>query len=81
MCQLSSEKPVVYCFRSRLNVMAAFFKLFLFRYLSVGVPVYFVVKEGQDYTSLEGANEICGTTGCNNNSLVEQISIMAKIPD
>ena len=47
----------------------------------MGAPVYFVVPEGQDYAHAEGANQICGTTGCDNNSLIEQISIMAKMPE
>ncbi|XP_076812151.1 NPC intracellular cholesterol transporter 1-like [Clavelina lepadiformis] len=50
-------------------------------YLSVGAPVYFVVPEGQDYTTDQGANQICGGTGCNNNSLVQQVAYMAKMPN
>uniref|UniRef100_H2Z4C5 Niemann-Pick C1 N-terminal domain-containing protein n=1 Tax=Ciona savignyi TaxID=51511 RepID=H2Z4C5_CIOSA len=50
-------------------------------YLSVGAPVYFVVKEGQNYTNPDEANQICGGTGCNNNSLIEQIARMSKMPN
>ena len=44
------------------------------QYLSVGVPVYFVVKSGQDYSSIENQNAICSTSGCNIDSLVNQIN-------
>nr|XP_018672975.1 NPC intracellular cholesterol transporter 1 isoform X2 [Ciona intestinalis] len=50
-------------------------------YLSVGAPVYFVVKDGQNYTDAAGANQICGGMGCNNNSLIEQIARMSKMPN
>lgn len=42
-------------------------------YLKVGPPVYFVVKDGFDYESKENQNMICGTTGCNSDSLTSQI--------
>jgi Niemann-Pick C1 protein len=43
-------------------------------YLSVGVPVYFVVKDGQDYSEVNSQNAICSTSGCNIDSLVNQIN-------
>ncbi|XP_056149784.1 NPC intracellular cholesterol transporter 1 [Lampris incognitus] len=42
-------------------------------YLHTGPPVYFVVEDGLNYTSLEGQNAVCGGVGCNNNSLVQQV--------
>ena len=33
-------------------------------YLSVGAPVYFVVRDGHDYSSYKGQNDICGVAGC-----------------
>ncbi|XP_069076123.1 NPC intracellular cholesterol transporter 1 [Pleurodeles waltl] len=42
-------------------------------YLHTGPPVYFVIEEGHNYTSEKGQNMVCGGTGCNNNSLVQQI--------
>ncbi|XP_066575598.1 NPC intracellular cholesterol transporter 1 isoform X2 [Amia ocellicauda] len=48
-------------------------------YLHTGPPVYFVVKEGHDYKSLEGQNMVCGGVGCNNNSLVQQIYMASQI--
>jgi Niemann-Pick C1 protein len=44
------------------------------KYLSVGVPVYFVVKEGHNYASVSGQNAICSTSGCNPDSLLNQIT-------
>ncbi|XP_053185767.1 NPC intracellular cholesterol transporter 1 [Scomber japonicus] len=42
-------------------------------YLHTGAPVYFVVEDGLNYSSLEGQNLVCGGVGCNNNSLVQQV--------
>ena len=53
---------------------------YLNKYLSTGAPVYFVVKEGQDYSSgVDGANQICGGVGCNNDSLVAVLNEKAQI--
>nr|XP_019965833.1 PREDICTED: Niemann-Pick C1 protein [Paralichthys olivaceus] len=43
------------------------------KYLHTGAPVYFVVEDGLNYSSLEGQNVVCGGVGCNNNSLVQQV--------
>ncbi|XP_037661477.1 NPC intracellular cholesterol transporter 1 [Choloepus didactylus] len=51
----------------------------LSRYLHAGPPVYFVLEEGHDYTSLAGQNVVCGGTGCNNDSLVQQIFNAAEL--
>ncbi|OXB56393.1 hypothetical protein ASZ78_004926 [Callipepla squamata] len=48
-------------------------------YMHAGPPVYFVLEEGHNYTSLEGQNMVCGGTGCNNDSLVQQIFNAAEI--
>lgn len=45
----------------------------LSEYLHTGAPVYFVVEDGLNYSSLEGQNAVCGGVGCNNNSLVQQV--------
>ena len=50
-------------------------------YLHVGPPVYFVVNEGYDYEHSSGQNMICGSAGCNSNSLVQQIYSASEIPD
>ncbi|KAL8625091.1 hypothetical protein ACOMHN_030726 [Nucella lapillus] len=42
-------------------------------YLSVGAPVYFVVKDGYNYTPTQGQNGICGGNGCPEDSLLGQV--------
>ncbi|KAM9643313.1 NPC intracellular cholesterol transporter 1 isoform 2-T2 [Morphnus guianensis] len=49
------------------------------KYLHAGPPVYFVLEEGHNYTSLEGQNMVCGGVGCNNDSLVQQVFNAAEI--
>ncbi|XP_065652325.1 NPC intracellular cholesterol transporter 1 isoform X2 [Hydra vulgaris] len=44
-------------------------------YLKTGAPVYFVVKEGFNYSDLNQQNKICGVSGCNQNSVVETIFV------
>ncbi|KAB1258510.1 NPC intracellular cholesterol transporter 1 [Camelus dromedarius] len=51
----------------------------LSQYLHAGPPVYFVLEEGHDYTSLRGQNMVCGGTGCDNDSLVQQIFTAAQL--
>ncbi|XP_068212553.1 NPC intracellular cholesterol transporter 1-like [Palaemon carinicauda] len=48
---------------------------YLHRYLSVGPPVYFVLKGGVNFTNLKMQNEICGTVQCDSDSLSTQIYI------
>lgn len=47
--------------------------------LNVGPPVYFVVRDGYNYTSIEGQNKICGGAGCNENSLTSQIFFASEL--
>ncbi|OWK01765.1 NPC1 [Cervus elaphus hippelaphus] len=49
------------------------------QYLHAGPPVYFVLEEGHDYTSLKGQNMVCGGLGCNNDSLVQQVFTAAQL--
>ncbi|XP_012657471.1 Niemann-Pick C1 protein [Otolemur garnettii] len=49
------------------------------QYLHAGPPVYFVLEEGHNYTSLQGQNMVCGGMGCNNDSLVQQIFNAAQL--
>jgi Niemann-Pick C1 protein len=50
-------------------------------YLSVGVPVYFVVKSGINYADVNNQNLICSTSGCNIDSLLSQIYQESLEPD
>ncbi|XP_060029577.1 NPC intracellular cholesterol transporter 1 isoform X2 [Erinaceus europaeus] len=60
------------------SYMTDYFKS-LGQYLHAGPPVYFVLEEGHDYTSLKGQNMVCGGMGCNNDSLVQQIFTAAQL--
>ncbi|XP_010585114.1 NPC intracellular cholesterol transporter 1 isoform X1 [Loxodonta africana] len=51
----------------------------LSQYLHAGPPVYFVLEEGHDYTSLRGQNMVCGGMGCDNDSLVQQLFNAAEL--
>ncbi|MCJ8745223.1 hypothetical protein PDJAM_G00127900 [Pangasius djambal] len=53
----------------------------LTKYLHTGPPVYFVVKEGHDYRTSEGQNQVCGGVGCNNDSLIQQIYTASLMSD
>ncbi|XP_022105812.1 Niemann-Pick C1 protein-like [Acanthaster planci] len=44
-----------------------------------GPPVYFVIRDGFNYTSEESQNKICGGSGCNADSLTSQIYIESQI--
>ncbi|KAI3387963.1 hypothetical protein SNEBB_004991 [Seison nebaliae] len=44
------------------------------KYLNVGPPVYFVIKNGFNYSE-NGQKLICGTSGCDRSSLLNQISL------
>jgi Niemann-Pick C1 protein len=44
------------------------------KYLSVGTPVYFVIKNVDDYSNIDLQNHICSSSGCNSDSLLNQIS-------
>ena len=50
-------------------------------YLSTGSPVYFVVEEGHNYTTLEGQNQICGGHGCPDTSLLGQVYEATRQPN
>ncbi|NXR07164.1 NPCL1 protein, partial [Semnornis frantzii] len=39
------------------------------QYLTVGVPTYFVTTSGYNFSSTEGTNAICSSSGCDANSL------------
>ncbi|KFM58254.1 Niemann-Pick C1 protein, partial [Stegodyphus mimosarum] len=47
-------------------------------YLSVGPPVYFVVKSGFNYSDVEDQNSLCSVAYCYRDSMVTQISDASK---
>ncbi|GAB1859492.1 Niemann-Pick C1 protein [Camponotus japonicus] len=46
--------------------------------LSMGPPVYFVLTKGLNYSNTEVQNVVCGSQGCNTDSLYSQIYSAAK---
>lgn len=55
---------------------------FLKKYLSVGPPFYVVLNSSDlqfDYTQEKLQNKICGTSGCNQDSLQVETTIEKKI--
>uniref|UniRef100_A0A0N4ZPH1 SSD domain-containing protein n=1 Tax=Parastrongyloides trichosuri TaxID=131310 RepID=A0A0N4ZPH1_PARTI len=48
------------------------------KYLSVGPPVYFVIKGYYDYSRIDLQNKICNGIGCHNDSLGAQIARAAN---
>ncbi|KAK7086015.1 NPC intracellular cholesterol transporter 1 [Halocaridina rubra] len=52
---------------------------YLRAYLSVGPPVYFVLKGGVNFSSVSQQNEICGTVDCNTDSLSTQIYVASLL--
>lgn len=50
-------------------------------YLSVGAPVYFVVKDGYNYSGTASQNGICGGGGCPSSSLLAQVYTASLQPN
>lgn len=50
------------------------------QYLSVGPPVYFVVRDGHNYTDMMGQNVICDRAGCDEFSLLGQVFSASQQP-
>uniref|UniRef100_A0A182NUF5 SSD domain-containing protein n=1 Tax=Anopheles dirus TaxID=7168 RepID=A0A182NUF5_9DIPT len=53
---------------------------YLQQYLSIGPPVFFVVKSGLNYATMHDQNLICGGQYCNLDSLSTQVYIASKQP-
>ncbi|KAH0955249.1 hypothetical protein HN011_012453 [Eciton burchellii] len=51
---------------------------FLNNYLSIGPPMYFVVKDGLNYSDTKMQNLVCGGQYCNNDSVSTQIFTASK---
>ncbi|XP_046748991.1 NPC intracellular cholesterol transporter 1 isoform X2 [Diprion similis] len=51
---------------------------FLNKYLSIGPPMYFVVKGELNYSDFTIQNRICGGHFCNSDSLITQIFVASK---
>ena len=51
------------------------------KYLAVGPPVYFVLKDGYNYTDVDSLRRLCGTPSCESNSLQSLISSASFFPN
>lgn len=51
---------------------------FLKDYLSIGPPMYFVVKNGLNYSEFKDQNLVCGGQYCNVDSLTTQVYMASK---
>nr|XP_061804451.1 NPC1-like intracellular cholesterol transporter 1 [Nerophis lumbriciformis] len=54
---------------------------YLYKYLEVGVPVYFVTKKGFNFTTEEGMNAVCSSVGCDQFSMTQKIQYAANYPE
>lgn len=54
---------------------------YLQSYLSIGPPMYFVVRGGLNFSTTKHQNLICGGQYCNSDSLTTQIYIASKQPE
>lgn len=52
---------------------------YLGKYLSVGPPLYFVLKGGINFSNFSEQNKICGTVDCNSDSLSTQVYISSLV--
>lgn len=62
----------------RDSYVLGYFKA-LEQYLSVGVPIYFVLKGIPDYSSIDYQNMICSSPGCNTDSILNQINLASLL--
>ncbi|MPC37079.1 Niemann-Pick C1 protein [Portunus trituberculatus] len=54
---------------------------YLKKFGCVGPPVYFVLKDGYNFTDLDMQNKICSHLGCNKDALLIQLKLASQIPN
>lgn len=54
---------------------------YLQKYLSIGPPMYFVIKNGLNYSNVMHQNLICGGQFCNKDSMTTQIFVASRTPN
>lgn len=64
--------------QEKLIVTVLFPIQYLNSYLSIGPPMYFVVKDGLNYSDTSEQNLVCGGQYCNSDSVSTQIFIASK---
>ncbi|KAG0727530.1 NPC intracellular cholesterol transporter 1 [Chionoecetes opilio] len=62
------------------SFVTKYFK-YLNDYLSVGPPVYFVIKEGFNFTDYDEQNLVCEVYGCKDDSILQQIFLSSLMPE
>ncbi|XP_055614441.1 NPC intracellular cholesterol transporter 1, partial [Uranotaenia lowii] len=84
-CSISVAPHIDIGLDQELSMPGDSFVLKYFRYLgqflSIGPPMYFVVKNGLNYSNTVDQNLICGGQFCNIDSLSTQIYIASKRPE
>ncbi|XP_060107597.1 NPC1-like intracellular cholesterol transporter 1 [Heteronotia binoei] len=53
---------------------------YLNQYFMVGAPTYFVTTGGYNFSSYDGMNGVCSSTGCDNNSMTQKIQYATQFP-
>ncbi|XP_054853741.1 NPC1-like intracellular cholesterol transporter 1 isoform X2 [Eublepharis macularius] len=53
---------------------------YLNQYFMVGAPTYFVTTGGYNFSSIDGMNGVCSSTGCDNNSMTQKIQHATQFP-
>ncbi|XP_077162613.1 NPC1-like intracellular cholesterol transporter 1 [Paroedura picta] len=53
---------------------------YLNQYFMVGAPTYFVTTGGYNFSSYDGMNAVCSSTGCDNNSMTQKIQYATEFP-
>ncbi|KAL8174111.1 UNVERIFIED_CONTAM: hypothetical protein K2H54_038487 [Gekko kuhli] len=61
------------------SYMLTYFQ-YLNQYFMVGVPTYFVTTGGYNFSSYDGMNGVCSSTGCDNNSMTQKIQYATEFP-
>ncbi|XP_022252090.1 Niemann-Pick C1 protein-like isoform X2 [Limulus polyphemus] len=62
------------------SYMLNYFK-YIYQYLSVGPPVYFVITDGYNYSDINHQNQLCSLPSCGNDSLFMQLKGAADISE
>lgn len=61
--------------------MSFFSFQYLGEFLSIGPPVYFVIKSGLNMSDITTQNMICSGQWCDTDSLTAQVYLASKEPD
>uniref|UniRef100_A0A8D0BZC9 NPC1 like intracellular cholesterol transporter 1 n=1 Tax=Salvator merianae TaxID=96440 RepID=A0A8D0BZC9_SALMN len=54
---------------------------YLNQYFMVGAPTYFVTTGGYNFSTVQGMNGVCSSSGCDDNSMTQKIQYATKFPE